>query len=166
MAENSRGMLFRKRNVLGAALVAGIGLGIYFGQWKGFGLGGGSSSGLGTSAGETQASLGTGEIINETTEFTKDDVQIPVPEVVRVLIDEEQFLLRQANDGTKDVPITLSKLIQLIERAPGDRDGLRVRIYERLTARASAEEELKKALVAAGIQDSAVFWVPPSQQVK
>ncbi len=168
MAENSRGMLFRKRNVLGAALLAGIGLGIYLGAFKGPGLGGSGSNGDGAGDGKTNASTGSGEPLKGRSEtadnITPVDDEDPVPvvdqKVVRVVIDEESFLLRSTKDGSGDVPISLPKLTRLIEKATGDADGLRVRIYEKLTARPAAEESLKKALTAAGIPDSAVFWVP------
>ena len=168
MAENSRGMLFRKRNVLGAALVAGIGLGIYLGKFDGFGWGGSGSSGFGSSGDETNVSLESGEpsksrletADNVTPAADEDPDPVADQKVVRVVIDEESFLLRSAKDGSGDVPISLPKLTRLIEKATGDADGLRVRIYEKLTARPAAEESLKKALTAAGIPDSAVFWVP------
>ena len=160
MPEKSRGGVFRKRNVLGATLIAGIALGIWLGQWKGFGLGGGW--GLGTGDGETHVSLSSNGQTVQTLDPKTDtnDAPLPVPKVVRVVIDEETFLLRQANDGSKDVPITLPNLIKLIDQAPGDEDGLRVRIYEKLTARAEAEENLKKELLKSGIPDASVFWVP------
>ena len=160
MTERSRGGLFRKRNILGGALIAGVALGVYLGQWKGFGLGGGW--GLGKGQGETQVSLSSNGHPIQTLdpETETNDPLLPVPKVVRVVIDEENFLLRQANDGSKDVPITLLNLIKLIDQAPGDADGLRVRIYEKLTARAEAEENLKKELSKSGIPDAAIFWVP------
>jgi hypothetical protein len=164
MAENTRGMLLRKRNILVAALVAGIGLGVYFGSWKGFGWGGGAGSEIGGGDGETHVSVGSEKLIKNPSTRTavqnQDDASIPVPDVVRVLIDDREFLLRSANDDSRDAKISLPKLIQLIEQAPGDADGLRVRIYRKTTARASAEESLKDKLTAAGIEDAAVFWVP------
>ena len=141
-------------------MIAGIGLGVYFGQWKGFGWGGGSSSGFGSSGNETLTSIGAGDEVDDAGEPEKNDTPIAIPQVVRVVIDEEHFLLRQVHDGTRDTPITMEKLIRLIEQAPGDADGLRVRIYEKFTARPKAEESLKKALEVAGIKDSAVLWVP------
>jgi len=160
MPDKSREGVFRKRNILGATLIAGIAFGIYLGQWKGFGLGGGW--GLGKGDGETHVSLSSNgnTIPTLDPETDTNDAPLSVPKVVRVVIDEENFLLRQANDGSKDVPITLTNLIKLINQAPGDADGLRVRIYEKLTARAEAEENLKKELVKSGIPDASVFWVP------
>ena len=161
MAESGRGMLFRKRNVLGLALVAGIGVGIYLGQFKGFGLGGGSSSGLGTGDGNSTTSTSDSvEKIVNVSQSNEDQEPAEIPTVVRVLIDDRDYLLRSEKKGEKNVPISLPKLIQLIQSAPGDADGIRVRISMKTSARASAEETLKKELAAAGIDDSAVLWIP------
>jgi hypothetical protein len=161
MAANSRGFLFRKRNVLGAALLAGIGLGVYFGKFDGFGLGGGKGTGPANSSSTTQVSTDSGGQIKELAENkpSEDEIPVEVPKVVRVLIDDHQFLLRGAS-GAADVPIELPKLVSLVRKAPGDADGFRVRIYRKTTARASAEERLKGALAAAGITDTAILWVP------
>lgn len=164
MSQKSRGGLFRTRNILGAALIAGIALGIYLGQWKGFGLGGGWE--LGTGDGETHVSLNpSGDSIQklhtlEPKPEKNEALAVQVPDVVRIVIDDEKYFLRQASDGSKDLPMTLPDLIRLIEQAPGDADGLRVRVYEKLTARAEAEENLKKELANAGVPDAAIFWVP------
>lgn len=165
MATDSRKTLFRKRNILGTALIAGIGMGVYLGQFKGFGLGGGSQFGLGLSDGETQATIESpaGAIkpldikpVDPENSVTSQDVS----DVVRVLIDDRKFKLKSEISGA-EIPVDLKKLIELIQQAPGDEDGLRVRIYRTTTSRASAEESLKQELTAAGIDETAIFWVPP-----
>ena len=90
----------------------------------------------------------------------EDESSFPVSDVVRVVIDDHDFLLRNSQDDSKDVKISLPKLIQRIKQAPGDGDGLRVRIYRKTTARASTEENLKNELATAGIEETAIFWVP------
>jgi hypothetical protein len=160
MAETGRGMLFRKRNILGVALVAGIGLGVYLGQFKGFGLGGGSQMGIGIGDGEPQVTVESSDTTTKPLELTQEQEPSLVPDVIRVLIDDREFLLRSASKGGMDVPVTLPKLIQLIQDAPGDADGIRVRVSMKTKARASAEENLKKELEAAGIDDAAVLWIP------
>ena len=171
MAENGRGLLFRKRNVLGAALVAGIGLGVYLGQFKGFGLGGGSHFGIGTSDGgpgegaASQTVAAVSEPVVKPLESTKSDEALAASDVIRVVIDEREFLVRSGKKGDAGVAVTLPKLMELIEKAPGDADGIRVRISMKANARASAEEKLRKELEAAGIDDAAILWVPtPVQQ--
>ncbi len=163
MAQNSRGGLFRTRNILGTALVAGIGFGIFLGQFKGFGLGGSGSLGIGGTGSEVQSNVSADGPTTSSTDSigkpaaTVDDPSLVVSDVVKVVIDDRMFLLRQED---KDVTIELPKLIQLIKQVPGDKDGYRVRIYEKSTARASAEESLKKALAEAEIPDTVVLWVP------
>jgi hypothetical protein len=166
------GGLFRTRNILGGALLAGIGFGIYLGQFKGFGLGGNGWGGFGTNSvqvdskhdeseksGRSEDKIRNASNIVET-DSEEDAADLPdVGKVVRVLIDDRQFMLR-GSGGAADVPISLNKLVQLVKKSPGDDDGFRVRIYQRPNARASAEEGLKEALSAAGIEDTAIFWVP------
>jgi hypothetical protein len=162
MAPGSRGSLFRTRNFLGAALLAGVGLGVYLGKFN-FGLGGGNQFGIGSSDSQTHVTTAAGNIKPlEVTSEKKEKVESPiaVPDVVRILIDERQYYLRSENGGDQDVAMELPKLIRLIEQAPGDSDGLRVRVYLKSTARASAEENLKSALKDAGINEASVFWVP------
>ncbi len=156
MAADSRSSLFRKRNFLGAALLAGVGLGVYLGKFN-FGLGGGTQFGIGSSGDGMQVTT-TGGTIKPLE--VKEELPIPVPKVVRILIDERQYYLRSEESGGQDTLIELPKLIQLIEKAPGDDDGLRVRVYLKSTARASAEENLKTALKEAGINEASIFWVP------
>ena len=158
MAAESRSSLFRKRNFLGAALLAGIGLGVYLEKLN-FGWGDGNQFGIantGTGDGnDTQVSVAPVDVIKEA-----DELPIAVPDVVRVLIDERQYYLRSEIGGGQDLLIALPKLIDIVSQAPGDEDGLRVRVYRRSTARASAEEKLKTAFAEAGINDAAIFWVP------
>ncbi len=159
MAADSRSSLFRKRNFLGAVLLAGVGLGVYLGKFN-FGWGGGNQFGIGTSGSETQVTTSAGNIKPLEPTKVKEELPIPVPKVVRILIDERQYYLRSENIDGQDTPIELPKLMRLIEQAPGDDDGLRVRVYLKATARASAEENLKIALKEAGINEASVFWVP------
>lgn len=161
-------MFFRKRHILSAALVAGIGLGVYLGQFKGFGLGGGSHIGIGTSDGAVE---GDAQVVAESSapiatplEPAKDEEAISASDVVRVVIDERKFLVRSRKKEGGGVPMELPKLIELIKQAPGDADGIRVRISMTTNARASAEEGLRKELEAAGIDDSSILWLPAPVQ--
>lgn len=167
MAERSRGLLFRKRNILGAALAAGIGLGIYLGQWGGFGFfGSGKGTGNGQGEGLSETQVNTAAPSYEALEEAKsraadkvDEEAVPGkgPDVINVVIDEKQFLRLI---GKKTTSISLEKLIDLVKQAPGDQDGVRVKIYEKDSARASAEEALKTALKKAEIPADSIFWVP------
>lgn len=160
MAENSRGWLFRKRTVLGGALLAGIGLGVYLGRFEGFGLGRGFLGEEGGKNAQPQTTTGATTVTEIPPVSSNADEPVTVPKVVKVLIDDRQFLVREEG---KDVPIEMPQLMALIKKAPGDDDGTRVKIYERMSARVSAEEELKKQLADAGIPDTAIIWVPAAQ---
>jgi hypothetical protein len=166
MAEKSRGLLIRKRTILGAVLVAGIGLGIFLNK-LGFDFGFGKGRGKGND-GEAQT---TTSIVNgansspEANDRSKtDDVEIvgsgtsaTAPDVVRVVIDDRKYLLRQED---KETPIELPQLIDLIKQAPGDATQIKARIYRKMTARMKTEEDLKRELLAAEIPDAVVIWVP------
>ena len=159
MAERTRGLLFRKRNILGVVLIAGIWLGAYLGKWglglgDGFGLGKGGNVGLPTDSGSSTEN-------GEQTIVGMDQGESPTlprsTKFVKVLIDDREFLLV---DGAKETPITLPKLMELVQQVPGDDDGIRLRIYEKATARMSTEESLKEAIEREKIPDTAVIWVP------
>ena len=68
MAAETRSSLFRKRNFLGAVLLAGIGMGVYLGKLN-FGWGGGNqfgivSTGNGTGS-DTQVSVAPVDVVNK-----------------------------------------------------------------------------------------------------
>lgn len=152
--------LFRTRNILGGVLIAGIFLGAYLGKTLKLGTGGDGFWGLTKSGGDGGDDLKSKELpAKNAPEVPADEIPPPSaePKAVRVLIDDRQYLLR---DDKQDTPITLQKLISLIKKAPGDDDGVRVRIYQNMNARISAEEQLKDALTEANIPETAVFWVP------
>lgn len=162
MDNNSRGWLFRKRNILGAALVAGIVVGTYLPNfWNGFG--GGSIVGVGVGDPKT----GTpGEEADGSTSKPADNAKPDetdskptenVPPVIKVVIDERSYFIRSAEG---DRPAEASEVIALVKAAAGDADGIRVRIYRKKTSRIKAEQELQDSLVAAGIADSAILWIP------
>ena len=75
-----------------------------------------------------------------------------------ILIDERSYLLKIP--GTpQDIfrPSTLDRVVQLAKMVSGDVNGIRVVILRRETARVTAEQNLKAALVEAGISANAVY---------
>lgn len=158
MAANSRGLLFRKRNVLGVVLIAGIWLGAYLGKW---GLGLGDGAGDGGHAWLPSGSNSSSNGIEDRTPAEESETETPTPrssaKFVKVIIDDREFLLVS---GTKEEPITLPKLMELVKQVPGDDDGIRLRVYEKASARMSTEESLKEAIEREKIPDTAVIWVP------
>lgn len=75
-----------------------------------------------------------------------------------VLIDEHNYQIQiPADDGARWTPIELQRLVEVAQQAPGDSNGIRVRIQKRVTARASAEQKILTALQDADIGSDAVF---------
>lgn len=165
MADKSRNLLLSKRNILGATLVAGIGLGIYLGKFAGFGNGGNGFFGFTPPKGGTiddSKSDGDSKSIPETpdeTEIVGVEPLKATAEFVQVVIEEHDYLLK---NETNETPVKLEHLIELVKKAPGDTHGVRLRVTEKGSARVKAEEDLKTALKAAEIPESAVIWVPPA----
>lgn len=162
MEHNARGWLFRKRNILGATLIAGIVVGTYLPNfWNGFG--GGSIVGVGVGDPKT----GTPSQDSEDSASKPEDKAKPVesdskplenvPPVIKVVIDERSYFLRSAEG---DRPIEVPEVIALAKAAAGDADGIRIRIYRKKTSRIKAEQDLQDSLVAAGVSDSAILWIP------
>lgn len=170
MEDRSRGWLFRKRNVLVAALVAGAIVGMYLPDfWKGFG--GGSTVGVGIG----DSTTGTGNAPSETGNSDSDNRPTKAPDapnttlpdnasdatnasaVIKVVIDEKSYFIRSK---AGDRQVTIPEIIALIQAATGDIDGIRVRIYQKGTSRPSAENALNDAFQQAKISDTAVVWMP------
>jgi hypothetical protein len=155
MEQKSRWGLLSKRNILGAVLVAGIVAGVYLADfWKGFG--GGSSLGIGIGDKSQTATTTT----DAKPDGTYEDIAATPhesPTVVKVVIANWSYALRTA-DGEQ--PVELSQIVELAKSAKGDDDGIRVRIYRKLSSRAKAETDLESALTAAGIQEKEIVFMP------
>lgn len=164
MSQNSGSKVFSKRNILGAVLVAGIVAGVYLGDiWKGFG--GGSITGVGvtdpgTSKGPSKESgeSGTSKPAAVATDSEPDTnkTAASILEVVKIVIADGSYYLR-SNDG--DEPADLKRVVAVAKTATGDEDGIRVRVYRKLSSRAATEVALQDALVAAGITEEQTSWV-------
>ena len=120
MAERSRGGIFRKRNVLGLTLIAGMVVGTYLPNiWKGFG--GGSTWGIGI------GDPADGLQIETKDASTDDELDATIPaaqpqpqSLIKVIIDERSFFIRSE---TGDRPTELTEIITLATAATGDADG-------------------------------------------
>ncbi|MEK6262162.1 MAG: hypothetical protein AABP62_26490 [Planctomycetota bacterium] len=160
MEDKSRGWLFRKRNVLGAALVAGIIAGVYLPDfWNGFGGGSITGVGIGDPAGGTKGEPSDNPAAKPVEDDTKPLEN--VPPVIRVVIDDRSYFIRSA-DG--DRPVEIAEVIALAKAAAGDADGIRVKVYRKGTSRPTAENALQDAFNDAKISDNAVFWVPTTTE--
>ncbi|MCY2965386.1 MAG: hypothetical protein NT069_17430 [Planctomycetota bacterium] len=171
MAVTSRNFLLKKRTWLVTVLAAGVFIGSKFpGLWRGFGGGGEGMIPFGTSgpAGEGNDSTDIDSTDTDATDRTESD---PVektasndenppesePSVVTVVISERSFLLRSPDEERS---ITTAKVVDLVKRAIGDADGIRLRIIRDPSSRPSAETALQTALAEGGIGEEEILWVP------
>jgi hypothetical protein len=159
---------FKLRNLVGVALVLGIAAGVWLGDFfkgLGFGLGpgyggGSASSGSGKTGGGSDSSSGTADLVGHHAEPSDADDAVPaVPskDLVRILIDDRSYFLRQ---GKKKQPISLEALVRLIELTDPNEDGLRAMVDRTPSSRASAEIKLYDALKDAGIPANSVYLAP------
>lgn len=154
--------LFRKRNVLGGVLIAGIVAGVYLADFlKGFGLGSGNTWKPNSTNSTTKSTPA-----DTNSESTIDDIAADgdAPAVIKVLIDGWTYLLRTPSGEER---VELSRIVQLVKAATGDDDGIRIRIYRKPTSRVQAETDLESALAAAGIpENERVFMPTPVENVQ
>lgn len=170
MAQKEGWRLLSKRNILGAVLAAGIAVGLYLGDiWKGFG--GGTSLGIGISDSSSQNSSegseegqkgGSGPVkvvMNEDAPPESPAAALPaspVTHVLKIVIADRSYFVRSPEG---DQPTELKDVINQAKVATGDEDGIRVRVYRKLTSRPAAEIALNDALIAAGLNEDQIVWV-------
>ncbi len=170
------------KKLYGPAILGVLALSFILGSlFKPFGLGGGNESGTATDeAPGLDHSDQIGVIKTTTTEATSDTMftnenivanvdpiplsQYPMP--LQFSVSEYQYNVMTSQDTTKIV--TLDEAVALIESVKPDRSGVRARISRYVDAQDKAEEDLKKALKAKGIDDTEVIWenqlIPPTVQ--
>lgn len=91
-------------------------------------------------------------------DLTSDERSALASQILNVLIDERQFLIQIATTPAPLFrPSPLARIAELAARAPGDTNGIRVRILRRETARPSAESELREVLKSVGLLDDAIL---------
>ena len=90
--------------------------------------------------------------------LTNDKKTAMLGNTLHILIDDFDYRIRTRNGGGEQwTRIDLDRLLIHAAEAPGDSNGIRVRVQKRVTARASAEQNLRDALAARGIGSDAVF---------
>lgn len=90
--------------------------------------------------------------------LTDNDQALLAGNILNVMIDEHVYLVQASGSELGSwYPVKLDRLIEVARQAPGDTNGIRVRIQKKLTARASAEHRILSALEQAGIGRDAVF---------
>ena len=88
-----------------------------------------------------------------------DTAPVEDTSVVTVRIDDRIYGVRTINDGEEVFwPTALDEVVQQVKAVSGNQDGVRVRVLRKSTARAAAEQALKKALDAAGVNDDQIYW--------
>lgn len=168
MEQKREWRLLSTRNVLGGVLVAGIAAGLYLGDlFKGFGFGNSLGFGTGGKSNSAQESKqGTEEgttktVVQSKTTITPEPPRKPAKkqnnhQVVKVVIADRSYFVR-STDG--DQATDLAELVELVNSATGDDDGIRVRIYRKPTSRTSTELALRDALLEAGVKEEQTIWV-------
>ena len=90
--------------------------------------------------------------------LTDDEKKALSKDVLTVLIDEHEYLMEVPSDSeTVYHPIELKRVIELAQQAPGDTNGIRVRVLRRESSRAAAEDQIKRDLTRAGIGEDSIY---------
>ena len=145
----------KTRSVVGILLLAGIGIGAFLAKYlpDSFGIGDGFS-GIGND--NTKVSTTSETESPAVPEGTGSQVGV---DVLVVLIDGHDYLLETGTgDDVVYQPTSLEEIAEQAELATGDKNGVKVRVLRRVSARASAENALKDKLESAGIKSGSVRW--------
>ncbi|MCP4783934.1 MAG: hypothetical protein GY903_29240 [Fuerstiella sp.] len=150
------------RAATGGVIVVAALLALLFFRGAGSGTGDGESSNPLPSMVTTESNADLAEKPSETTladgGLTADEQKALSDQVLSILIDEHDYLMEIPGDSTTIYrPTEMERLVELARQAEGDSNGIRVRILQRESARPSAEEKLKSALAAAGIDVDALY---------
>ena len=90
--------------------------------------------------------------------LTDDEQKALSGNVLGILIDERSYLIEvPSGEESQFVSADLTRLLELAELADGDTNGIRIRILQRETARAKAEQDLRQALGEIGISTDAIY---------
>jgi len=144
-----------RRYGIGAILLAGVGIGIYLNDMLPQ-LG----SGVGIGA-QTNPNVGSSPTTDDQPKDSEQDVesQLARPEVVEVLIDSRQYLVKLRSNGNVSYQVVaLERLLEFAKMVPGTEDGIKVIIARKENSRATAEMNLRDKLLESGINDMAILW--------
>lgn len=148
MTQKKRGSTMLKG--AGAIAIIAFLLGMYTGI-PGFSNGEGAKG----SVGMPNANTASGPV-EQAEDETKSGL---VDDCVNVLIDGHDYLLQTANDGEKGYrKTTIEQVLTLAKDAKGTPTGIRVKVLCKASARASAEDQLRKALASSTIPGRSIFW--------
>jgi hypothetical protein len=158
----------KKRTIATALIAGGVAVGVYVSGWLPklgngeLGLGGGAPAPQEQHAAEPSppAAAAKPQSPAESVDAPHESGAGPRefrPDVLHVLIDGRQYLVRKPADGGEEYqPATLDEVVELAQATPGDEDGIRVRINRRGSARATAEIALRDRFTAAGLPPESI----------
>jgi hypothetical protein len=149
----------RKRTAAGGVLVVAVLVGVWLsGLFRGFGPGGGGGNGEGEAS--HRAEFPVSAEAPETRPDQDPNAPAEPARVVDVLIDGERYSVRRAiQGGAAWRPAELDEIVRLATNAPGNEQGLKVRIRRRSTSLPSAEQRLEEALLQGGLSSTEVYKV-------
>lgn len=150
---------------IGLLVVTGIGIGAlvsYLLPFLNFGTGSGTG-GTGTSTGANSAATAPDAPAPATKGSKNAPGAEPKPstpaEVVYVLIDDREYLLRRGPEGQAEYqPADADTVVEAALAATGDSNGIKIRISQRSSSRELAERQLREKLEQAGIPGDAIRW--------
>lgn len=105
-------------------------------------------------------------IVDAIVESEKDSSSVPspsttdafdvAPKLVDVLIDKDRYEVATADDSAPRVVLGLDELIALVQTAPGDDTGVKIRISRTPNAIAMAESALLERLRSMGLNEDQI----------
>lgn len=151
-------MTKKKRSPVKKALAGGgviLALGVLLGMFMKLPGWGGGTTMLSTTSGDQSGTTTTNK--DSTT-----DQGLPTAGLITVLIDDRDFsLAKKSGDELTYEAIALEEIVELAKDLPGNEDGIKVRVLRKETARATAEANLRNALIDAGL-DAGSIYMPRS----
>lgn len=136
----------KKPAVAGGLVAALVALGMFLGSLL---------NGLGLGPGGGGRPNHDGRVSEERPAQPRDadpDREITLGDVVTVRIEEDELYVQEpADGGTVERQVSLERLIELAKRAPGNAQGIRVRIERGPTSIPIVENRLEEALREAGL---------------
>ena len=161
-------MTMRKKATIGGGIiVAAMFIGAMLSDWLklgDFGLGGrGGQAVLPLRPGQDEDSPPHDEHRQVSTDApdertARSDPPLQPGDVLNVVIDGRDYAVRQVIDGEERLhPMSLPEIVELAQAAPGNNEGIRVRVLRRESSRPTAEQALEQALLDAGIEPGEIL---------
>ncbi len=152
-----------RQRLAGGVLIGVAAIAFYIGtQFKGPGLGGsGSGDGGPAPAASTTGPSTSTDLAGDEATMVSTAVPVTVPvtatpttpssPLVAVVISGDKYLLSTSGDETQATPAELAEVIRAVLSAPGDGQGIRVRVFRKKDATTGAQVDLSSKLGDAGV---------------